>query len=92
MTTESIQIQLTAGEQKRVERLSSRFEKVLFTCRSEGGYLLVYTEIAEVLKSRFKYYKYVVGKRGGVIWIKKGNIYDAETNQIIDEGTETYNI
>lgn len=83
---------LTRGEQKRVERLSSRFEKVLATCRSEGNYLLIYTEVADILTPVFKYRKYVVGKRGGVMWIKKGNAYDPTTNQITDEGTQRYEI
>ena len=86
------QLTLTNGEQKRIERLSSRFEKVLATVRSEGNYLLIYTEIADILTPVFKYHKYVVGKRGGVMWIKKGNIYDLTTNQIIDEGTQRYDI
>lgn len=83
---------LNKFEQKKVDYLNGGFKKVIHTCRAIDGSLLVFVEADDKLGARFKYERFVVGKRGGVQFIKKGNAYDYTENVITDEDTQRYYI
>jgi hypothetical protein len=89
-TTTPETLTLNKHEQKRVDYLNGGFQKVIHICRSEGGYLNVLTEMDDKIKAPFKYSRHIVGKRGGVHWIKKGSVYDHAQNIITDESFEKY--
>lgn len=86
---------LSPSEKKRIANYhDSKIHKILYTCRSEGNYLMIFYERIRVRKTEkheppFKYVLAIYGKRGGCIRCKVGNVWDEEYNCIMDDFTIT---
>jgi len=73
---------ITPSEQKRIDELDGNDKfKVLYVTRAAGGWLLIDIEKIEVRKTDkhewpFKYCTRMYGKRGSLLQIRSGNIYE----------------
>jgi len=73
---------LTPSEQKRVDEINERDDvNILYITRARGGWLLIDIEYPNVRKTEkhewpFRYKTRVYGKRGALLEIRSGNIYE----------------
>ena len=84
---------LTPSEQKRIDELRGWDEvKVLYVTRALGGWLLIDVEYLKVRKTEkhewpFRYKTRMYGKRGALLKIRSGNVY--EDYDLVDDYTQT---
>lgn len=86
----------TPSEQKVIDNYkNSETYKLLHICRTRlnAGFLLIYVERKQVRKTKkhkppFKYFRVVVNKWGKIRTRYSGNIWDDESNDIIDDFTK----